>query len=90
MNTQARPADQVLRLYQRWISPLLHGVSNAFGIVPAGCRYQPTCSEYAREALARYGVVRGGWLALRRLLRCHPLGHFLGRGKDGGSFDPVP
>lgn len=59
-------------MYQRVISPM-------FG--PA-CRYQPTCSEYAREAIERYGVARGGWLSMRRIARCHPF-------REGG-FDPVP
>jgi putative membrane protein insertion efficiency factor len=53
----------LLRLYKRWISP-------AF---PAACRYVPTCSEYAIEAVERYGVVRGGLMAGWRILRCHPL-----------------
>jgi len=53
----------LLRLYKRWISP-------AF---PPSCRYVPTCSEYAMEAVERYGVVRGGLMAGWRLLRCHPL-----------------
>jgi len=46
------------------------------------CRYQPSCSAYAITALRRYGALRGGWLAARRLLRCHPWG--------GTGFDPVP
>ena len=47
-----------------------------------GCRFQPTCSAYALEALAAHGALRGGWLALRRVLRCHPWG--------GAGFDPPP
>ncbi len=58
--------------YQRLISPLR----------PPACRYLPTCSDYAREAVERHGALRGGWLALRRISRCHPWG--------GEGFDPVP
>lgn len=61
-----------LRVYRGWISPLL----------PPACRYTPTCSAYAEEAVQRYGAARGSWLALRRLLRCHPWG--------GSGHDPVP
>ena len=61
-----------LRIYQRAISPFLG---------PA-CRYEPSCSQYAVEAVDEYGVFRGLWLALRRLSRCHPLG--------GSGYDPVP
>ncbi len=49
---------------------------------PPSCRFLPTCSQYALEAIAKYGALRGGWLTLRRLLRCHPF-------CDGGC-DPVP
>ncbi len=49
---------------------------------PSPCRYIPSCSEYAREAVEIHGATRGGWLAVRRLSRCHPLG--------GQGFDPVP
>lgn len=62
----------LIRLYQWTLSPL-HGPT---------CRFYPTCSSYALEAIRRYGVLHGGWLALRRLLRCHPW--------HEGGFDPVP
>jgi putative membrane protein insertion efficiency factor len=64
------------RLYKSLLSPLVHALS------PTQCLYLPTCSEYAYVALARFGVVRGSWLALRRLARCHPFAK--------GGFDPVP
>jgi putative membrane protein insertion efficiency factor len=51
-------------------------------VMPPSCRFQPSCSAYAIEAIRRYGAARGGWLALRRLLRCHPWG--------GSGLDPVP
>lgn len=62
----------LIRLYRAALSPLL----------PPSCRYAPTCSRYAEEAVRRFGPWRGGWLALRRLLRCHPFG--------GRGWDPVP
>jgi len=61
----------ILRLYKRWVSPSL---------LPS-CRYVPTCSEYAMEAIDRYGCFRGGWMAALRLLRCHPF--------VSGGYDPV-
>ncbi len=61
----------LLRSYKRWISPAL----------PPSCRYVPTCSEYAIEAVERFGAVRGGIMAVWRLLRCHPL--------SKGGLDPV-
>ena len=64
-------AMALLRMYKRWISP-------AF---PPSCRYVPTCSEYAMEAVERYGAVRGLAMAAWRLLRCHPLAK--------GGLDPV-
>jgi hypothetical protein len=61
-----------IRFYQRIISPAL----------PPSCRYTPSCSEYTYQAVIKYGVLRGGWLGLIRLLRCHPF--------HPGGYDPVP
>ena len=58
--------------YRTCISPLL----------PPACRYTPTCSQYAKEAIIKYGPFKGGWLALKRILRCNPWG--------GSGYDPVP
>ena len=63
----------LIRFYQRAVSPYF----------PARCRFRPTCSAYAYEAISKYGAIRGGWLALKRLLRCHPF-------YKGNYFDPVP
>lgn len=65
-----------IRFYRRFISPLL----------PPACRYEPTCSRYAIQAIEIHGPIKGFWLALKRILRCHPI-HWLG-GSEG--FDPVP
>ena len=62
----------LIRWYQRALSPL----------TPPKCRFVPTCSAYAIEAIERFGTLKGGWLALKRLLRCHPWG--------GHGYDPVP
>lgn len=62
----------LVRLYQRLVSPLL----------PPSCRFSPTCSQYAAEAIERHGALRGAWLALARVARCHPW--------HPGGFDPVP
>ena len=63
---------KAIRIYQRFISPLK----------PSCCIYIPTCSEYAVEAIAKYGAVKGGFLAFKRILRCHPF--------HKGGYDPVP
>ena len=62
----------LVRFYQLCISPLF----------PPSCRYTPTCSEYAMQALRKYGPFKGLWLAVKRLARCHPWG--------GSGYDPVP
>jgi len=62
----------LIRFYQNTISKLL----------PPSCRFYPSCSQYGYEAVSKYGVLRGGWLAVRRLARCHPL--------NPGGYDPVP
>lgn len=66
------PLLVLVRFYQYCISPF----------TPPSCRYVPTCSQYAIEALRKYGPVKGCWLTLKRLLRCHPWG--------GSGYDPVP
>lgn len=63
----------LIRFYQRCISPCF----------PARCRFYPTCSAYAYEAISKHGATKGGWLALKRLLRCHPF-------YQGDLYDPVP
>ena len=62
----------LIRCYRRFISPLF----------PPCCRFYPTCSTYAMQAIEKYGAAKGGWLALKRIIRCHPF-------NDGG-YDPVP
>ena len=66
------PLILLVRLYQVTLGPLMGG----------HCRFQPTCSNYAIEALTTHGALRGTWLTIRRLLCCHPFG--------GGGYDPVP
>lgn len=62
----------LIRFYQLAISPML----------PASCRYYPTCSVYGYEAIEKYGILRGGWLAMRRVARCNPW--------HEGGYDPIP
>ncbi|MCI2110207.1 MAG: membrane protein insertion efficiency factor YidD [Acidaminococcaceae bacterium] len=65
-------AIMLIRFYQKCISPLF----------PPHCRFYPTCSQYALEAVEKYGVVKGGFLAVKRILKCHPY--------HKGGYDPVP
>lgn len=62
----------LIRFYQQWVSATM----------PAACRFQPSCSEYALRAIRRHGAGRGAWLGVKRVVRCHPWG--------GAGFDPVP
>ena len=66
------PFILIIKVYQTLISPL----------TPATCRYQPTCSHYAKEALEKHGLFKGGILAIKRIFSCHPWG--------GSGYDPVP
>jgi len=68
----------LIRAYQLIISPILNCIVGP----GCGCRFEPTCSNYMLEAVETYGSLRGGWLGVRRLFRCHPWG--------GSGFDPVP
>ncbi|MBO7168845.1 MAG: membrane protein insertion efficiency factor YidD [Rikenellaceae bacterium] len=68
----AFPAIVLVRFYQLCISPL----------TPPSCRFTPTCSQYAIEALRKHGIFKGGWLTIKRIARCHPWG--------GSGYDPVP
>lgn len=72
MMTPRKLVIGILRFYKAAISPFL----------PPACRFEPSCSEYATEAVERYGIVKGVWLGTKRLCRCHPLCQ--------GGFDPVP
>lgn len=62
----------LIRLYQMTLSKML----------PPSCRFEPSCSHYGYEAIAKYGVLKGGWLAIKRVSRCHPF--------NPGGYDPVP
>jgi len=72
MTLGARVAGGLVRGYQLLLRPLL----------PAACRFAPSCSEYARAVLAEHGLMRGGWMALKRVARCHPF--------HPGGYDPPP
>ena len=72
MSLAARPLILLVRCYQAVLGPVLGGQ----------CRYAPTCSEYSLEALRTHGAIRGGWLTIKRICRCHPWG--------GSGYDPIP
>ncbi|MDE5638851.1 MAG: membrane protein insertion efficiency factor YidD [Odoribacter sp.] len=88
MPEQQKPSPHTCSFYlKRWFTVLLilpikfyqHSLSP---LKPSCCRYTPSCSEYAIQALRKYGPLKGGWLALKRILSCHPWG--------GSGYDPVP
>jgi putative membrane protein insertion efficiency factor len=62
----------LIRIYKKFISPLF----------PPSCRFQPTCSQYSLEAIEKFGIFKGSWLAIKRILRCHPF--------NPGGYDPLP
>lgn len=66
------PFLALIYIYRNFISPL----------TPASCRYEPTCSDYAQQALKKHGIIKGGYLAFKRIFSCHPWG--------GNGYDPVP
>ncbi|MCH4053024.1 MAG: membrane protein insertion efficiency factor YidD [Atopobiaceae bacterium] len=72
MSAASRIFTSLIRFYQKYLSPLHRPC----------CIYTPTCSQYALEAITKYGAAKGSWLAIRRILRCHPF--------HEGGYDPVP
>ncbi len=68
----SRIAVTLIKLYKRFVSPLM----------PPACKFQPTCSVYAVEAIEKYGMIRGGFMAVKRIIRCNPFSR--------GGYDPVP
>jgi len=73
----------ILLLPRRVLAGLVRGYQLAISpMLPPSCRFTPSCSQYALEAITRHGAVKGSWLAARRLIRCHPF--------HPGGFDPVP
>jgi uncharacterized protein len=75
--------DAILLLPQRLLAWLIRGYQRLLSpLLPPSCRFHPSCSQYALEAIHRHGALKGSWLAVRRLVRCHPF--------NAGGFDPVP
>ena len=73
----------LLQVPRRMVAALIRAYQLTFSRwLPASCRFHPSCSQYTLEAVRKYGVARGGWLGIRRLVRCHPF--------NPGGFDPVP
>lgn len=75
-------AHAVARVPRNVVVTLIRGYQLLTSPLPSPCRYTPTCSAYALEAVGRYGALRGSWFGVRRILRCHPF--------RAGGYDPVP
>lgn len=74
---------KVLSWPSRLVMGLIRGYQNSISrVLPPSCRFTPTCSHYTHEAIGKYGLLRGGWLGVRRICRCHPFSE--------GGYDPVP
>ena len=71
----------LIRFYQKYLS-FNSGFFKFFFLTDKACRFQPTCSEYSYQAINRYGIIQGGWLSLKRIVRCHPW--------NSGGNDPLP
>lgn len=71
---------RLIRLYQKTIG-FRKGILKTFFLVDSACRYSPTCSEYSYQAVSKYGVIRGSFMGLKRIIRCHPFAK--------GGYDPV-
>lgn len=78
MGSSLKPAE----LAKSGLVKLIEGYQAVSRYTPAMCRFTPTCSEYGRQAIIKYGCLKGGWLATKRVCRCHPL--------HAGGYDPVP
>ena len=83
-NTEPSPVEEekVSLLRKVFTLPILFYQYSISPLFPSSCRFQPTCSEYARQAIFKHGVLKGLWLGLKRIARCHPWG--------GQGYDPVP
>jgi putative membrane protein insertion efficiency factor len=78
-----RLRQAIIRLPRRIITLMIRGYQQVISpLLPPTCRFMPTCSDYALEAVSTYGVFKGGWLALKRILKCHPF--------HPGGYDPLP